>query len=161
MNLKFFFFLSSIVLVLGSTGDRLQSYKDCLESCVRVSDPPSALSLRVMLWSKEDDCRYTCMHNVSDLAVRDGKRIHQFHGKWPFYRWAGMQEPASVLFSILNGYMHYKGSTKYARRIGPEYFLRPVLIVYGFVSVNTWIWSAVFHCRDLPITEKARSSSLM
>lgn len=31
-----------------------------------------------------------------------GRRMVQFNGKWPFYRFMGMQEPASVLFSLLN-----------------------------------------------------------
>ncbi|EGG02659.1 uncharacterized protein MELLADRAFT_72754 [Melampsora larici-populina 98AG31] len=29
-------------------------------------------------------------------------RIVQFHGKWPFKRWHGIQEPLSALFSIFN-----------------------------------------------------------
>jgi hypothetical protein len=29
-------------------------------------------------------------------------RVPQFHGKWPFLRLLGLQEPASVLASLLN-----------------------------------------------------------
>ncbi|KAJ3362482.1 Post-GPI attachment to proteins factor 3 [Kappamyces sp. JEL0680] len=101
------------------------------------------------------------MWDLTNKHIDEGSRIHQYYGKWPFYRWLGMQEPASVLFSIGNGYLHYKGASKYIARIGPRYHLRPILVLYGLVSVNTWVWSAVFHTRDFPITEKLDYFSAM
>ena len=38
--------------------------------------------------------------------------ILQFHGKWPFHRFLGMQEPASVLFSLLNLLAHDYGISR-------------------------------------------------
>ena len=32
--------------------------------------------------------------------------------------------------------------------------LRPYVIAWGVVSLNTWLWSSVFHARDWPSTEK-------
>jgi hypothetical protein len=94
------------------------------------------------------------MHQITDQAMQNHDIIHQYFGKWPFYRLWGMQEPASVLFSILNGYNHYKGVRKYSKLIGPLFPWRNLIIFYGFVAINTWVWSAVFHTRDLPFTEK-------
>ena len=38
-----------------------------------------------------------------------GLSILQFHGKWPFLRALGMQEPAAVLFSLCNFAVHAAG----------------------------------------------------
>merc|ERR1712243_485383 len=38
---------------------------------------------------------------VTEMKIRHGQ-VPQFHGKWPFIRVLGIQEPASTLFSILN-----------------------------------------------------------
>lgn len=88
------------------------------------------------------------------MALQTNSKVHQYYGKWPFWRFYGIQEPASVLFSIGNGYYHFKGARKYFRRVGPSFPWRAIVLAYAFASVNTWVWSAVFHIRDLPITEK-------
>jgi len=32
--------------------------------------------------------------------------------------------------------------------------MKPYYLVWSFASINTWIWSSVFHTRDTPVTEK-------
>lgn len=84
----------------------------------------------------------------------------QFNGKWPFHRFefgpVKFQEPLSVLFSLGNLLAHYAGwrSMSRRRRGGAEY-LRKVYRCYAITGINTWIWSAVFHTRDVDWTEKA------
>ncbi|PAV23399.1 Per1 [Pyrrhoderma noxium] len=58
--------------------------------------------------------------------------VLQYYGKWPFWRFMGMQEPSSVVFSMGNLFM----------------------LLWSVVSMNAWVWSAVFHTRDMPTTEK-------
>ena len=41
--------------------------------------------------------------------------------QWPFRRCLGIQEPASVMFSILNGLGHVLGWRKYCAVVPPEY----------------------------------------
>lgn len=65
-----------------------------------------------------------------------------------------MQEPASVLFSILNLGGHFYGWKRYMSRISPHYHLKPLYAALGIFSMNCWTWSAVFHSRDFPFTEK-------
>ncbi|KAG0246057.1 hypothetical protein BGX31_004711 [Mortierella sp. GBA43] len=65
-----------------------------------------------------------------------------------------MQEPASVLFSLLNGYMHLRAWPKLKRAIPQDYYMRPFYLAYALVGMNTWLWSAVYHSRDWPSTEK-------
>ncbi|KAG0285307.1 hypothetical protein BGZ98_005568, partial [Dissophora globulifera] len=63
-------------------------------------------------------------------------------------------EPASVLFSLLNGYMHVLAWPKLQRGLPKDYYMRRFYLGYVFVGVNTWFWSAVYHSRDWPTTEE-------
>jgi len=65
-----------------------------------------------------------------------------------------MQEPASVLFSLLNLRAHLKGLAYLRRRVGETHPMRPYYITWSVISASSWIWSAVFHTRDKPMTEK-------
>lgn len=37
----------------------------------------------------------------------------------------------------------------------PGSYMRFWLTLYPWVGMNTWLWSAVFHARDVPWTEAA------
>ncbi|KAG0042226.1 hypothetical protein BGZ83_000747 [Gryganskiella cystojenkinii] len=163
---------ASVTLVAASSGDRQEEYQSCVADCDRdICQPtsPSALaaftdeqrevrdgsvSQRLFWWSCLDNCRYLCMQTITQVALLKNEPVHQYHGKWPFYRLWGMQEPASVLFSILNGYMHFLAWPKLKRAIPEGYYLRPFYLGYAIVGMNTWLWSAVYHARDWPSTEK-------
>lgn len=43
--------------------------------------------------------------------------VPQFHGKWPFIRLFGIQEPASVFFSFLNLFAHWRMIRKFRREV--------------------------------------------
>ncbi|KAK0560775.1 hypothetical protein OC844_003553 [Tilletia horrida] len=82
------------------------------------------------------------------------KEMVQFYGKWVFVRFLGMQEPFSVLFSILNLREHVNAFYKLRREVPDAYPLKLVYILHALISVNAWTWSAVFHSRDKPLTER-------
>ncbi|GLB40149.1 putative per1-like protein [Lyophyllum shimeji] len=65
-----------------------------------------------------------------------------------------MQEPASVAFSLLNLWAHAQGALKVRKRIPKTHPMRSYYLIWSLASINAWIWSAVFHTRDLPFTEK-------
>ncbi|KAF9407439.1 hypothetical protein BGZ94_002697, partial [Podila epigama] len=145
----------------ASSGDRAPEYKYCVETCnLNICENPTLtrslpLILRLTQWTCLDNCRYECMHKITQRALEtDSDKIHQYHGKWPFVRFAGMQEPASVLFSVLNGYMHFRGWAMIRRTVPKTYSMRSLYLGYGLVGMNTWLWSAVYHSRDWPSTEK-------
>jgi hypothetical protein len=94
------------------------------------------------------------MHEITDKAMETHSKIHQYYGKWPFWRFIGMQEPASVLFSILNGYRHYVGHKKYKNIVRGSFPWKTSMVWYGYAALNVWFWSAIFHARDFPFTEK-------
>ncbi|KAI6140430.1 Per1-like protein [Pisolithus tinctorius] len=143
-------------VAVASSGDRSSDFQNCLSKCVGRCHPWTVLSLdlRLTRWTCTDDCKYTCMHMLTDNAVRDGKPIQQYYGKWPFWRFLGMQEPASVAFSLWNMWFHLQGARQISRRIPAAHPMKPYYLTWAYVSINAWIWSAVFHTRDLPRTEK-------
>lgn len=65
-----------------------------------------------------------------------------------------MQEPASVLFSLLNLWYHVKGASRIRRYVPDGHPMKRYYLTWAAVSVNAWVWSSVFHTRDLPTTEK-------
>ncbi|KAJ3063664.1 hypothetical protein HDU98_000536 [Podochytrium sp. JEL0797] len=143
-------------LALASSGDRQPVYQNCVQQCTRTGcNEPLPLELRLTLWDCESNCRYKCTHRVTEMLLESGHGIHQFHGKWPFARFLGMQEPASVLFSILNGWMHWRGYRKLVRvPEGKARDWKRLYLLNAVLGVQGWVWSAVFHTRDTAFTEK-------
>jgi len=80
--------------------------------------------------------------------------IQQFHGKWPFYRFMGMQEPFSVVFSLLNFLAHDWGMTQLRAALPAHYSLRPYYLLFGYFGLASWTFSMLFHTRDFALTEK-------
>lgn len=69
------------------------------------------------------------------------------YGKWPFYRLGPIQEPFSVLMSLGNLWINWRGVRTLRRRVRRENKLRKWLELAGWAQINTWIWSSVFHSR--------------
>lgn len=144
-----------ITLCYASSGDVQPEYIQCVEQCTIKRDVSElALHLRMLQWTVKQDCQYHCMQAITNYAIDHGLKIHQYHGKWPFHRLFGIQEPASVLFSILNGLMHFKYYKIIKRRVVDSYFLKKLYMGISVVGMNAWVWSTVFHTRDTSLTEK-------
>lgn len=152
LTLIIFLFSSPLALlrVSASSGDRSSVFQSCVQHC---SSEPCILSLplRLTRWTCEDECKYTCMHSITS---RVQERVEQYYGKWPFWRFVGMQEPASVLFSLMNFYAHYRGYYSLRQYVRLENPMKDYYRVWSLVNMNAWIWSSVFHTRDTPFTEK-------
>ena len=140
---------------LASSGDRSDEFQRCLSKCTRQTCTSAAeddirplpLALRLTRWTCADECKYACMHALTDLAVESGVPVQQYYGKWPFWRLAGMQEPASVAFSLANLLMHVLGADWLRRGVHPAHPMRPFYLAWAYLSINAWVWSAVFHTR--------------
>lgn len=147
----------SLPFVHASYGDYEPAFLACLDDCRQreCSTPPHLpLTLRITFWSCNDNCKYTCMHQITQQKIASGEEIEQYYGKWPFTRFCGLQEPASVIFSIFNGYMHYRGLVHIANTMPPCYPLKMYHQLYAILNIHAWIWSTVFHARDFPWTER-------
>lgn len=161
--------LISAVLVLASSGDRSPAFQQCIASCEsRICStgntdylaPTLPLALRLTRWTCTDDCKYRCMHTLTDIVIEEkaraleqgqpphpAARVQQFYGKWPFWRLAGMQEPASVLFSLMNLATHVAGMRKILRNVPQSFHMRPFYLGWSVLAMNAWVWSSVFHTR--------------
>ena len=78
--------LSSYLLSIeASVGDRSIDFRRCVSRCeadrCRSSAELGDLSLTVLGWSCEENCRYDCMRSVTDDDVRFKRPIRQFYGK--------------------------------------------------------------------------------
>ncbi|XP_063701112.1 post-GPI attachment to proteins factor 3 [Culicoides brevitarsis] len=137
-------FSSFLAFSVASPGDRSPYYQNCVERCFLENCTADPLDC---------DCKYECMWRTVDKFVERGWKIPQFHGKWPFVRVLGMQEPASVIFSIFNLLMNVYGICKFRKEVSPQ---APYWHMWHFsaaICINGWIWSTVFHTNDTPTTE--------
>ena len=80
--------------------------------------------------------------------------VVQFHGKWPFHRFMGIQEPFSVLFSLFNFLAHRDGMQRVRESIPSSYPLRQYYLLLGYFGLASWTFSMIFHTRDFNLTEK-------
>jgi hypothetical protein len=128
------------------------------QQLVLVTHHVPALHRRLLLWDCPSECDYTCQHVVTDKRLaRDPpymQPIYQFHGKWPFYRFLGMQEPFSVIFSLFNFLAHDWGMSQVRANIPASYPLRKYYLGLGYFGLASWLFSMIFHTRDFNLTEK-------
>lgn len=107
-----------------------------------------------MLWNCASECDYTCQQIITARRISSSQPVVQFHGKWPFYRFLGMQEPFSVLFSLGNLWAHWEGLVKVRSIIPASYTMRPFYVGFAYVGIASWVFSAIFHSRDFQVTEE-------
>ncbi|KAJ7118979.1 Per1-like protein [Mycena epipterygia] len=158
-SLQWAVLIAAVGSAWASSGDKSPEFERCLTRCGDARCGPShrvslSLPLRLTGWTCEDNCKYTCMHDITTRNIRLGDWVHQYYGKWPFWRLAGMQEPASVAFSLLNFWAHVRGLAKVRREVADSHPMKSYYILWAFTGLNAWLWSAVFHTRDLAITER-------
>ncbi|KAK9501460.1 hypothetical protein O3M35_012176 [Rhynocoris fuscipes] len=148
--------------VTASLGNTFPTYKTCVETCRNdicsqdgyyFSNPEMTSLPLLLLWKCSDDCQYRCMWGVVDTFNKKGWPPPQFHGKWPFVRFFGIQEPASTLFSLLHLGLHIKYFSKFLKETKFSNPMFKVWISFGLISINGWFWSAAFHTRDTAFTE--------
>jgi hypothetical protein len=122
------------------------------------TSPTPALINRLLLWTCPSECDYTCQHIITDRRVAREppylQPVLQFHGKWPFHRLSGIQEPFSVLFSLFNLLGHHWGLGQIRQHIPARYPLRKFYLLLGYFGMASWVFSMIFHTRDFNVTEK-------
>ncbi|TPX40969.1 hypothetical protein SeMB42_g05804 [Synchytrium endobioticum] len=144
---------------LASRGDRDPLFIDCIRTlsnsiCNTNQRHPLPLALSLLQWTCLDNIKYECMHTRTTRRINQGQKILQYYGKWPFTRFMGLQEPASVAFSLMHLYVSWAGYNKIKRRVSKSFPLRTAYLVSTGAAMHAWIWSTIFHARDKPWTEK-------
>ncbi|KAI1260998.1 Per1-like protein [Xylariaceae sp. FL1019] len=144
----------------ASLGDRLPEFRQCVHVCHRENcDPnnnptPIPFIHRLLLWTCPQECDYTCQHIITEKRLADGQHITQFHGKWPFVRALGMQEPFSVAFSLGNFFAHRAGLSRLRDRVPASHPMRHYYVLFSYFGMASWIASTIFHTRDFLWTEQ-------
>lgn len=119
----------------------------------------NAASRSLLLWDCLLDCSYKCQQLVTKTRIENGNEIVQFFGKWPFVRVFGVQEIASVVFSVGNLLASYSNWQNLNRQYikngahseaGIMYWQYMILVG---ISVVGWTFSTLFHTRDNAVTE--------
>jgi hypothetical protein len=162
--------ISLLPFASSSYGDGSDVFQTCTQRCVELScrvkdtlesspfDLDQPYYMRLLGWDCLNECRYECMWHTVEVFQQVYKyEVPQFYGKWPFVRYLGMQEPLSVLASILNLAANYYMLRKMKRSYMSKEKQSPMRQVYNFsglVCMNTWVWSAIFHTKDTNFTEK-------
>ncbi|RDW89288.1 Per1-like protein [Coleophoma cylindrospora] len=153
-------FLLFISTVLASVGDRDPAFQECVSVCKKencaVGSKATSIPLvhRLLLWDCPQECDYTCQHIITNQRVAASQPIVQYHGKWPFQRLWGVQEPLSVLFSLFNFLAHQDGLNKLRTNIPPKYTLRKYYCYLSYLGMASWTFSMIFHIRDFKSTEE-------
>ncbi|KAI0232449.1 Post-GPI attachment to proteins factor 3 [Lamellibrachia satsuma] len=149
-----------VAMTTASAGDRSWLFHRCMWNCKEHSctdqkgfEMSQPWYMRWLQWSCMDECDYMCMWHTVSTLLRENNNVPQFHGKWPFIRLYGIQEPASVIFSILNGLPHIYMILKFRRSVSSKAPMYIAWHLYAMAGFNTWFWSCVFHARDKPFTE--------
>ncbi|KAJ1385742.1 Per1-like [Sesbania bispinosa] len=132
----------------ASDGDADPLYKDCVEQCEKTGcvgdrcfqhckfssdgkpiDGPwymhEPLYLRWKQWDCRTDCRYHCMLAREEERTKLGDKPVKYHGKWPFRRVYGIQEPVAVALSALNLAMQFHGWVSFFILVYYKLPLRP------------------------------------
>lgn len=143
-----------VSVVLASRGDQMPEFTQCVADCVSKGDR-SLGALKLLHWDTYSDCDYTCQQAVTTLYEKTGQPMQQYHGKWPFRRILGVQEPASVVFSLMNFWPHYANFMILKSMRNPRgMYMKQYYLLLTVVGMNSWLWSAIFHTRDLFFTER-------
>lgn len=104
--------------VFGSIGDNDRNYNLCLIPCykdcqnniipiyndyfidkagkISQFNKDEYLYYITPSWSCLDQCKYVCMQTISQKRLRDNLSVYKYYGHWPFIRYFGLEEPASV-----------------------------------------------------------------
>ncbi|RUS71230.1 hypothetical protein EGW08_021011 [Elysia chlorotica] len=146
--------------VYASNGDRSYIFSKCFQRCKQINcTKPEVFSqrqpfhMKLLRWTCEDECKYDCMWTTVEAYNQDGSSVPQFYGKWPFVRYAGIQEPASMVFSLLNALCHL-AILVYRSKVSKSTQMYYVWHGMALVGVITWSCAMIFHTRDTPLTEK-------
>jgi hypothetical protein len=87
------------------------------------------------------------MNDITMTRLQNNFEIYKYFGHWPFLRYFGLEEPASVLFSMLNAIPHLYNIPRWMGVKRSDYYMRNWIVLYSFVAINAWIASTIFHMK--------------
>ena len=155
-QLPIYLVLLCVKFVHSSDGEMDDKYNSCMDACLRNSKDANIkldFHLRLFGWNPQDDCRYNCMFIHTQERMENGLHILKYYGKWPLVRLLGIQEPALVLFSLLNIWGHLAGWNNYKRVVPTDHEFYHSTCYHFWISVSGWTGAVIYHTRNLYWTE--------
>ncbi|XP_049397059.1 uncharacterized protein LOC125861017 [Solanum stenotomum] len=156
----------------GCVGDECSQHCNFTSGGIPIDGPwylQEPLYLRWKQWDCLSDCRYHCMLAREDERKKVGLKPVKYHGKWPFQRVNGIQEPVSAALSALNLAVQFHGWVSFFIFVNykppfrpnkkPFYEYTGLWHIYAIFAMNSCLWSVVFHSRYVDLTEKLDCSS--
>lgn len=166
-----FILLATVVFIVGgSWGDMDPAYQRCLyicetTECGRVQPSmngyikkdsrkhtPYSIPYQIIPLTCEENCNYGCIEEITANRLALNLGVAKYHGHWPFTRYLGLEEPASVVFSILNAVPHFAyfwGSCRQylISKKNQRCYITPWLLCYSVIACFCWISSAIYHSK--------------
>jgi post-GPI attachment to proteins factor 3 len=157
-------------LSLGSLGDIDPTYVKCRASCI-VSDCKTGIVTnykipygQILPLSCEEMCTYACIDGVAKDRESKNLKVVKFYGHWPFDRYFGLEEPASVFFSAFNAAPHIlaiyrlwtndRGTGTGSKQPEKRFYMDNWLLLYAIVSTSCWCASTIYHAKKTPFATK-------
>jgi hypothetical protein len=144
--------------IWGSLGDRDPKYRKCVDSSKKVcrghTSNESLFSfypISIVNWSCIETAQYACMRTINAERLQNKEPALKYYGHWCFERYFGLEEPASVLFSLLNLVPHLLYLQKqYLQKVNGQNTHAKWLTCLALVASNAWLASAYFHSKKTP-----------
>lgn len=136
---------------LASAGDRSSEFQRCVRLCSKQCDLSKIPPLhQYLLWDCQDDCKYKCMHEISEAFKAQYNIVWKFYGHWPYKRILGLQEPAAALFSLGNMLPHFHNLVYNRDKLmRPGVRFGSHILIYSIVALSAWTASTMFHARKI------------
>mmetsp|Transcript_26123 Transcript_26123/g.36010 ORF Transcript_26123/g.36010 Transcript_26123/m.36010 type:complete len:348 (+) Transcript_26123:1-1044(+) len=152
----------------GSYGDRDYYFISCTtdlftEYCrsndrLLASEHLSLINQSLIHWTCLEACEYECMTKITSQRLESNGDVLKYYGHWPFIRYFGIEEPASVIFSLLNAVYHLKFSAAYILRgisgikseIGCHPQIASWIFLYSTAATLAWVMSSIYHSKKTP-----------
>ncbi|CAD6197650.1 unnamed protein product [Caenorhabditis auriculariae] len=145
----------------ASRGDNTVYYHRCTKDCREAHDCPDSFSSYGWSYGECFRCKNKCMWETVEIFESHVGYVPQFHGKWPFvaidvdcpfgFFHCIIQEPASVVFSLMNLMTFTYMDTRVRNMRNLEN--RDAWLALTRIGMATWVSSTLFHARDFTVTE--------
>lgn len=143
-------FLCSLYTLVVAGGDGDPAYKKCIHERFYLCYKQPNISFyefepfSFVSWGCMDRAKYRCMKGITDGRAANNEPVEKYYGHWVFHRYFGLEEPGSVLFSVMNLIPHGLYVIRYT--FAKETLVRdPWMLVYALVSILLWTASSNFH----------------
>lgn len=147
--------------VQGSIGDRLVAYQECINEYKPTLDMvnydanlgKNNIIKRYLYRSMREKHVDMCIDKINELYKFYKLQPVKFYGKWTFRKYAGADEPASVIFSFINLIIsiYYLIRARAIKHQGRGY-KRQYAAIYISMTIS-WVASCLYHARGLYFLE--------